>query len=115
MTANEIKIVLMNVAIPSNSTRELAHWKIELQKYVDKLLTPSRNPPNYIIFYQEGCKDRKIRRHTIRGKVSFLRKKMGNYTFTLTEEGIRKTNGIIYHRSFNLIPPREALNMDCRR
>jgi hypothetical protein len=51
MTAIEIKIVLMNVDIPSNSTR---NWKRELQKYVDKLLTPSGNPPNYIIFYQEG-------------------------------------------------------------
>jgi hypothetical protein len=99
MTANEIKIVLMNVDSSSTSTRNLARWKIELQQYVDKLLTPSGNPPNYIIFYQEGDQ----------AKYSFLSQKMGNYNFNFTEEGSGKTNGIIYHTDFSLTAPTNAI------
>jgi hypothetical protein len=96
MTAIEIKIVLMNC-----SNKKPEDWEMELQKYVDKLLTPSGNPPKYIIFYQEGDQ----------AKYSFLSQKMG-YTVNYTEEGSGQTNGIIYHRSFKMTDAIEAIKME---
>jgi hypothetical protein len=114
MTAIEIKIVLMNVDIPSNSTKKLADWKMELQKYVDKLLTPSENPPNYIIFYQEGCKDPKPKEDepAVQEKDSFLSQKMGKYAVKSTEEGSGKTNGLIHPTDFNLTAPTKAIKTE---
>ncbi len=98
MNTNEINVVVMNVDIGNKATKTQKDWEEEVGSFVEKLLTPKENPPNFIIFYQEGDE----------AKYSFLRKKM-RYTVNYTEEGNGQTNGMIYHRSFKMTDPTVAI------
>ena len=92
----------INIIVTNVGTTNVNEWKTAIANYVNILLTPPENPPMFIIFFQEGSEE----------KDEFLRHKMGNYAILCTDEGSKKTNGLIFHRSFNFKKATETIKME---